>query len=110
MGQPAYSNGIAQFNDIELASKAHEKFLEFVDKADKKAFKNEELNGDYGIVDVKWLGHQITYTVDSSRYQNCVWQCEQILEFFKLQPGIVEVQQDVLTSENSVSWAAADDE
>jgi hypothetical protein len=51
----------------------------------------------------------IDYTVDSGKFENCEWQCEQILEFFKQQSGCLNVDQPIMVCESSVNWQRDDD-
>ena len=106
MGQPAYSNAIAQFDTTEHAANAYDAFKIWAEAA------NSKTNEDYSINEIELEDSDacISYTVDSMRYQNCIWQCEQIRDFFKKQEGCLEVGQDVMTIEDSVNWIKGDDE
>lgn len=100
MGTPAFCNGYVDFDTAENATKAFAAFD--IWKDEKNNLKNEH----YSIhsVELNLNTSVISYTVDSGRYQNCEWQCENIRDFFKAQIGCLNVTQDILVYENSVNW------
>jgi hypothetical protein len=106
MGTPAYSNGYVQFDTTENALNAFKSFDKWVDA--KNALKDEH----YGIYDLEFENSNagVKYTVDSTRFENCQWQCENIREFFKVQVGVKSITQDILILEDSVNWTPEDED
>jgi hypothetical protein len=118
MGQPAYSNGHARFDTEENAAKANTAFQEWIKLAESKGFPTDDCsedcsdyqNGDYNISPPNIAGEEIEFIVDSMRVDNCIWQCENIREFFRKQPGCVCIEMDVMVCEESVTWYKSADE
>lgn len=118
MGQPAYSNAIVRFDTCANATLAVEAFQKWAELADNRtlpeppnADKDGSINGDYCIEDIgQGEDNEVTFTVSSPRYQNCIWQCENIRDFFAKQEGCQSFEADVMTCEDSVNWYREEDE
>jgi len=113
MGTPAFTNSYVSFDTEEHAASAELAFRNWVKLAHEKKLPEREgeesLNGDYGIGNINRDGTEITYEVASERYQNCIWQCENIRDFWKTQPGLECVEQPVMTCEDSIDWYKEDE-
>ena len=115
MGQPAYTNAHASFDTEANAKLAERAFLKWINLADEGKLPESEhtkekdsINGDYGISSVDCDGNEITFMVESPRYQNCVWQCQNVRDFFSEQPGCESIEMDVMTCEDSICWSKED--
>lgn len=106
MGTPATCNAYAIFDTPENQGVAFLKFSEWVDEANKKT----DVSFDIGNLDCDVEDRIITYSVGFGRVENCIWQCEQIRDFFKTQKGIQSIEQDVMTCHDSINWYKDDDE
>lgn len=111
MGQPTLSNVFVQFDTCANATPAIETFKEWADKAHDHllpepagADKNGSINGDYCIENIHGDDNEITFTVSSARCQNCIWQCENIKEFFTKQKGYQSFDAVTVSCEKSVNW------
>lgn len=102
MGNYSEADCIAEFDTKENAKTAYQNFKCFVNKAN-----SNQLDGDFDI-DVSEGYGPIEYTVRSGKESNCIWQCQKILEFFKKQPGIQSVNQNVMVASKSVDWFVED--
>lgn len=120
MSQPAYSNVIVRFDTRPHASTAQNSFEAWVNMAHKQNLPEPtspppggSINGNYCIGDIFRPKHgegvEITCTVYSSRYENCIWQCENIRDFFAKQEGCQSFEADVMTCEDSVNWYRKDE-
>lgn len=107
MGTPASCNAFVQFDTPENAAEAFFQFTQWAIEAN-----DGKKDGDFGITIDEIIPEEsaFRYTVDSGRYQNCIWQCEQIRDFLKTQKGVQSIEQDVMTCEDSISWSKDEDE
>lgn len=114
MGTPASCNAYVRFDNEENALKAvllFDKWIKLAEEGklpEKSPEEDKSINGDYGISAVSQEKEEITFEVESPRYQNCIWQCENIRDFFQQQPGCQQIEQDVMTCEESVNWYRED--
>jgi hypothetical protein len=93
MGTPAYSHCIATF-DNELAAKVVlPQFVAWSRKANKGKLP-APFDGDYSISEIEQNGDTILFTVDSCRVQNCEFQQDKCLEWFKTK-GVLQFQSNV---------------
>jgi len=109
MGTPATCNGYAMFDTAENAEKALVLFEEWAAKANEGELP-EPCKGGFCIEDIETDEESLRYTVESPRYENCVWQCECIRDFLKTQSGVIQVEQDITTVADSVNWYGEDKE
>ena len=113
MGQPAFTNAFVRFDTDEHASAAVMEFHKWIKLALNGELPQpegkESVNGDYGISAVDREGTEITYQVESGRYQNCIWQCQNIRRFWLTQPGLEQLEQSIMTVEDSVDWYKGDE-
>lgn len=106
MGQSAHCNGYVQFDTTENALNAWQAFCRW------SIMMNAKPDESYSIQNIDIEDDavaEVSFVVTSSRYQNCIWQCEQIRDFFKVQPGVISIDQNVMTCEDSVNWIKEDD-
>jgi len=105
MGQYSYSEGLVKFSNDDEANNAYSKFCNWADE--KRALKDE----DYDIFDIELsVENHISYKIQSMKYENCVWQCEMVRDFFKKQEGCLGVEQNVMVLEDSINWYKGEDE
>ena len=109
MGQPAYCNAHVRFNNVENRRAAEILFTEWAETANKGEHPEPD-SGDFCIEGINGFRDEIQFTVKTGRYQNCIWQCERIRDFFMKQQGCVAIEQDVITCEDSVNWYGDDEE
>jgi len=114
MGTPAYTSAYVRFDTPQHASDAAMAFRKWARLANDGKLPEikggKPINGDYGISAIDAHDCEITYQVESGRYQNCIWQCQNILDFWKTQPGLEWVEQNIMTCEESVNWYKGDDD
>ncbi len=101
MGQCAFSNGYAQFNTTGNSVNAFEKFVEWVNMQNNRRDANFCIEN----VNLEEAGPVVSYVVSSGRIDNCQWQCEEIRDFLKIQPGCQSISQDIVVREDSVNWS-----
>lgn len=100
MGNYTYSNGVAKFSDHDKAVKSAISFTEWAKE------KNELTDCDFDIGDIQ-VGEEsniIEFKVQSSKYGNCEYQCEEVLKFFKEQEGIVEIEMPLFEYCDTIYW------
>lgn len=101
MGQSAFSNGYAQFDTTENAMDAFEKFQDWVNTQ----INRRDANFCIENVNLEDSNAGVSYVVSSGRIDNCQWQCEEIRDFLKIQPGCQSISQDIVVLEESVNWS-----
>lgn len=114
MGNSTFSNVIVQFKNSSFASTAFENFKNFITKSKTGLLSreiefphyksNENINGDYDISKENLNDDTISFFVSSSRYPNCLWQCENLKNYFQYQPGCVSFEADIFELNDSISW------
>lgn len=106
MGQSAYSNGYVRFDTVENAVGAFNEFLLWAKE------QNERDDVDFYIEDINVDDDStgVGYVVSSAKISNCEWQCEEIRDWFKKQPGCQRITQDIITCAGSVNWEKDFDE
>jgi len=104
MGQAAHSEGFVHFDTTANAEKAFKLFRDWAAK------QNERDDADFCIENLNTVGEGVMYVVSSAKIANCEWQCEEIRDWFKKQPGCQRITQDIITCEGSVGWDVNDKE
>jgi len=101
MGPLAFCKGLVFFETEDKAKIAESKFVTWAKEVNKG-----KLGEDCYIplAEICLTLDTITYSVYSDREQNCVSQCQQILEFWKTLEGSREVSQSIMSFFDSVDW------
>ena len=108
MGTPAWTkDSFAMFDSVKNAKVAFAAFKKWSKSANAGELTGDE-QGDYEIFAVAHRKAFVNFDLSSGRVQNAQWQMEHVLNFFKQQPGIKEVEMTLLEVSDSLNWTPAD--
>lgn len=103
MGTPAHSHIHVVCESQEIAANIYKQFEDWSEKANKHQLPVPD-DGDFSIECLDLDGNIITFETDSMREQNCQWQNERCLEFFKAQKGVTRFEANVSVQGDGTYW------
>jgi hypothetical protein len=95
------------FDNVKNAKAAFAAFKKWSKSANDGELTGEE-QGDYEIHSLEHQAEFVNFDLSSGRVQNAQWQMERVLNWFKQQPGIKEVEMTLLEVADSLNWTPAD--